>query len=256
MFTWLVIISGGILAGLITGLVGGSAALVVTPFMTGFLGVDAFSAIGLALATDVFASAASTITYAKEGYVQIKRSLLMVIFAALGSIIGTWISTFIDNTALTSVSSILTLLIGINFLVNANKEKSQKTGEVKDPKREQIINITVGLFLGTFCGFVGAGGGMMILAVLTMVLGYELKPAVATSVLIMTFTALTGSIAHFLQAGIFPLVAIIVSGTSSIIGAYIGASFVAKSNDATVKKSVGILLIIIFALTLTMNIMN
>lgn len=249
----IIIVISGILAGLITGLVGGSAALVVTPFATTFLGADAFSAIGLALATDVFASAASAYTYAKQGYIKFKRALLMVIFAALGSIIGTWISTFVDNSSLTTAASGLTLLIGINFLVNAKKEKTNKNVEAKDPKTEQIINVIVGLFLGTFCGFVGAGGGMMILAVLTLVLGYELKPAVATSVLIMTFTALTGSIAHFLEAGIFPIVAICVSGFSSILGAYIGASFVAKSDEVKIKQIVGIILIIIFAMTFIFN---
>ena len=51
--------------------------------------------------------------------------------------------------------------------------------------------------IGFICGFVGAGGGMMLLLVLTSVLGYELKTAVGTSVFIMTFTALTGAISHF-----------------------------------------------------------
>ncbi len=249
-FSLLVVVTGGLLAGIITGLVGGSAALVVTPFMTGFLGVGAFSAIGLALATDVFASAASTITYAKKGYVEFKRSFLMVIFAAIGSVLGTYISTLVDNTALSSAAAFLTLIMGLKFLLSANKEDKKEKAEAKDPKTEQIINVLVGLFLGTFCGFIGAGGGMMILAVLTIVLGYELKAAVATSVLIMTFTALTGSIAHFANAGIFPIGVIVISGLSSIIGAYIGASFVAKTEDSKIKKIVGIMLIAIFIMTL------
>ncbi len=248
-FSLLVVVSGGLLAGIITGLVGGSAALVVTPFMTGFLGADAFWAIGLALATDVFASAASTITYARQGYVKFRRSFLMVIFAALGSIIGTYISTLVDNSALSSAAAFLTLLMGLKFILSANKEDVKEKVEQKDPKVEQIINILVGLFLGTFCGFIGAGGGMMILAVLTIVLGYELKEAVATSVLIMTFTALTGSIAHFIKAGDFPIGIIIISGVASIVGAYIGASFVAKTEDSKIKRVVGVILIAIFIMT-------
>ncbi len=246
----LVVISGGLLAGIITGLVGGSAALVVTPFMTGFLGADAFWAIGLALATDVFASAASTITYAKKGYVKFKRSFLMVIFAAVGSILGTYLSTLVDNTALSSAAAFLTLIMGLKFILSANKEDSKEKVEPKDPKTEQIINVLVGIFLGTFCGFIGAGGGMMILAVLTIVLGYELKEAVATSVLIMTFTALTGSVAHFIKAGDFPIIIIIISGVASIFGAYIGSSFVAKTEDSKIKRVVGIMLILIFVMTL------
>lgn len=248
-FTLFITIISGFLAGIITGLVGGSAALVVTPFMTGFLSVNAFSAIGLALATDVFASLASTITYAKKGYVKFKRSFLMVLFAAVGSVLGTFISTKVDNSALSSVAGILTLLMGLKFLLGANKQKEEKKANPKTKKEEQVINVLVGLFLGTFCGFIGAGGGMMILAVLTLVLSYELKEAVATSVLIMTFTALFGSIAHFKTAGIFPIKVILICGISSILGAYIGASFVTKTEEKTISKIVGIMLIFIFVIS-------
>ena len=49
------------------------------------------------------------------------------------------------------------------------------------------------MMIGFICGFVGAGGGMMMLLILTSVLGYELKTAVGTSVFIMAFTAFTGA---------------------------------------------------------------
>ena len=42
---------------------------------------------------------------------------------------------------------------------------------------------------------------MMMLLILTSVLGYELKTAVGTSVFIMTFTALTGALSHFMIGG-------------------------------------------------------
>ena len=55
--------------------------------------------------------------------------------------------------------------------------------------------------IGLICGFVGAGGGMMMLLILTSVLGYELKTAVGTSVFIMAFTAFTGAVSHFMIVG-------------------------------------------------------
>ena len=65
-------------------------------------------------------------------------------------------------------------------------------------KKKRIIqSIICGSIIGFICGFIGAGGGMMMLLILTSVLGYELKTAVGTSVFIMTFTALTGAISHF-----------------------------------------------------------
>ena len=60
-------------------------------------------------------------------------------------------------------------------------------------KKRAIQSLVCGMLIGFICGFVGAGGGMMMLLILTSVLGYELKTAVGTSVFIMAFTALTGS---------------------------------------------------------------
>lgn len=64
-------------------------------------------------------------------------------------------------------------------------------------KKQMIQSIVSGILVGFICGFVGAGGGMMMLLILTSVLGYELKTAVGTSVFIMAFTAFTGSVSHF-----------------------------------------------------------
>ena len=68
----------------------------------------------------------------------------------------------------------------------------------KDKKPAAVQSVLCGMMIGFICGFVGAGGGMMMLFVLTSVLGYELKTAVGTSVFIMSFTALTGAASHFI----------------------------------------------------------
>ncbi len=62
--------------------------------------------------------------------------------------------------------------------------------------KRAVQSIVCGVLIGFICGFVGAGGGMMMLLILTSVLGYELKTAVGTSVFIMTFTALTGAVSQ------------------------------------------------------------
>ena len=68
--------------------------------------------------------------------------------------------------------------------------------------KERLIKAIIGgIFVGFICGFVGAGGGMMMLFVLTSFLGYQMHMAVGTSVFIMAFTALTGGISHFAIGG-------------------------------------------------------
>lgn len=55
-------------------------------------------------------------------------------------------------------------------------------GSAKERLMKAIIG---GIFVGFICGFVGAGGGMMMLFVLTSFLGYQMHMAVGTSVFIM-----------------------------------------------------------------------
>ena len=73
--------------------------------------------------------------------------------------------------------------------------------EINLIQQVDIQSIICGILIGFICGFIGAGGGMMMLLILTSVLGYELKTAVGTSVFIMTFTALTGAVSHFAIGG-------------------------------------------------------
>ena len=90
----------------------------------------------------------------------------------------------------------MTTLMGIKFIVKPIMTTKEAMDAVS-PKKRIIQSLLCGVLIGFICGFIGAGGGMMMLLILTSVLGYELKTAVGTSVFIMTFTALTGSVSHF-----------------------------------------------------------
>lgn len=97
-----------------------------------------------------------------------------------------------------SFSTFMTMLLGIKFIVKPVMTTKEKMMAV-DKKTRIIQSILCGTVIGLICGFIGAGGGMMMLLILTSVLGYELKTAVGTSVFIMTFTAFTGAASQFLS---------------------------------------------------------
>ncbi len=246
----LVVIVGGIGAGIVTGLVGGSAALVITPLFVSILKMDPYVAISIALATDVFASGVSTITYTKLGYVDVKNAVLLVVSAAIGAIFGTVLSGLLDSSNLGAVSMWITLIIGLNFLLRAKVEKTREKSNSKlMQEHENLVKIVLGLVIGIVCGFIGAGGGMIILLVLLVVLGYDLKRAVGTSVFIMTFTALFGAVSHFYVMGEIPYVIFTVTGIFAIISAKISATFIASAELSFAKRVAGLMLIVMFFIT-------
>ena len=112
--------------------------------------------------------------------------------------------------------------------------------------QKQIVqSILCGVFIGFICGFVGAGGGMMMLLILTMILGYDLKTAVGTSVFIMAFTALTGAASHFWIDGLPPLAPWLLCIFFTLLWAQIAAKIANKASPILLNRLTGVVLVIL-----------
>ena len=86
---------------------------------------------------------------------------------------------------------------------------------------------------------------MMMLLILTSVLGYELKTAVGTSVFIMAFTALTGSVSHFAIGGKPDITVLLLCMLFTLIWAQIAAKFANKAAPKTLNRATGVVLVIL-----------
>ena len=241
----------GMGAGLGTGLAGLSAAAVVSPMLITFMGVPAFEAIGIALASDVLASAVSAYTYGKNKNIDMKHGIVMLVSVLVFTLVGSYIASLVPNGTMGGFSKVMTLLVGLKFIfkpVMNTKEKQQ----AKSEKQKMIQSILCGVLIGFICGFVGAGGGMMLLLVLTSVLGYELKMAVGTSVFIMTFTALTGSASHFAISGMPDIPIMVLCILFTFVWARVGARWANKASAKMMNRVTGIVLSVLGVVMLVM----
>lgn len=243
MQTLIVCILAGLGAGLGTGFAGMSAAAVITPMLVTFLKVDPFQAIGIALASDVLASAVSAYTYGKNKNIDLKRSRSLFITVLIFTLIGAFISHMVPPVTMGNLSVFGALLMGINFLKKSFREEAEKPKKEFSGKLKMLMPVFCGALIGFICGFIGAGGGIMMLLLLTSVLGYELKTAVGTSVFIMTFTALFGATSHFTLSGALPDPLIFtVCVASTLVFALLGARFANRAKPKILNRSVGLVL--------------
>ncbi len=241
--TIIVCLLAGCGAGLGTGFAGMSAAVVITPMLVTFLDMPAYSAIGIALASDVLASGVSAYTYHKNKNIDIKNGIVMMLAVLLFTFVGSFVASFVPNDAMGGTSVFMTTLMGIKFIVQPVNTTKEAMNAVS-PKKRLVQSIIFGMLIGFICGFVGAGGGMMMLMILTMVLGYELKTAVGTSVFIMTFTALTGAVSHFVIDSNTPdMLVLILCIVFTLIFARIGAVIANKVSSKTLNRATGIILV-------------
>ena len=214
----------GMGAGLGTGFAGMSAAAVISPMLIIFLGMPAYQAVGIALASDVLASAASAYTYGKNKNLDIRNGLIM------------------------------TFLLGVKFIAKPVMTTKEIMNGVSRKVRV-IQSVVCGVVIGFICGFVGAGGGMMMLLILTSVLGYELKTAVGTSVFIMTFTAFTGAVSHFTIGGMPDISCLVLCIIFTLIWAEIAARFANKAEPITLNRVTGAVLVILGLIMIGVNLL-
>ena len=252
MLTFLVCFFAGMGAGLGTGFAGMSAAAVITPMLVTFLHMETYQAVGIALASDVLASAVSAYTYGKNKNLDVRNGLVMMAAVLAFTLVGSWVSSLVPSSTMGNFSVFMTLLLGVKFIVRP--VMTTKAAMEGVSRRRQIIqSILSGMMVGFICGFIGAGGGMMMLLVLTSVLGYELKTAVGTSVFIMTFTALTGSLSHFAIGGVADWWVLLLCVLSTLLWARIAARFANKSTPEVLNRATGAVLVVLGVVILGVN---
>ena len=244
LLTIVVTFFAGMGAGLGTGFAGMSAAAVISPMLITFLGMDPYMAVGIALSSDVLASAISAYTYHKNKNLDIKNGLIMMLSVLLFTVVGSYIASLMPSATMGGFSVFMTFLLGIKFIVRpvmTTKEAMAQT----DAKKRAVQSVICGVIIGFICGFIGAGGGMMMLLILTSVMGYELKTAVGTSVFIMTFTALTGAVSHFAIGGMPDMLVWVLCVLFTLLWAQIAAVFANKAQPKTLNQATGVVLVVL-----------
>ena len=259
-FFWYIVAALG--AGIGTGLAGLSAATVMVPILIvlcpSFSGeTGAYQATAIALASDILGSAVTTYTYAKHRNIDLKRGWIMLTCILAMCTVGSYVAFLVGNVVLGGFTLFLTFFIGIRFLVKPDTSRKNQAakGEALDLKGI-LISLFFGLTIGFGTGFVGTGGGMMMLIVFTAFLGMELKTAVGTSTFIMTFTALIASASHiFIHPAIVlekwdvMLLCIVIATASSLVS----ARFANRVKNRTVGLATGAVLTVLGGAMLILN---
>ena len=253
-YLWLIIAAAG--AGIGTGLAGLSAATVMVPIMItlcpSFSGdTGAYQATAIALASDILGSAVTAGVYIRNKNIDLKRGWLMLACIVSMCAVGSFAAWKAGNVVLGGFTLFLTFFIGIKFLIKPDTTRKDTAAKgAKLDFKAAAISVFFGLTIGFGAGFVGSGGGMMMLVVFTAFLGMELKSAVGTSTFIMTFTALIASVSHILihpaillEKWLPMLICIVTATVTSLIS----AKFANKVSNRTVGLVTGAVLTILGA---------
>lgn len=241
---FLVFLVAGLVTGLVTGLVGASAIVAFVPIILLFLDIGLLPLIGISLAVDAVVSLVAFWTYKKYGNIDIPLGIYLSVPAVLGTILGSHLSIFLPSQYLSIITGLFTCGTGIAIYLRKSKMNHKKFFLFSHHYNTKFfIALLISFAVGISAGIFGAAGGVSLLLLLVFIIGLEMHMAIGTSVFIMFFIALAGSISHFYNNQ-FSLSLLAVGAVGGIVGARYSAKFANSLSEKKLNKVVGIILFI------------
>ncbi len=200
--------------GLILGLIGGGGSILGVPVLVYIMGFQADDATSYSLFIVGITSLIGAITYLKKGEISVESILqfaiasMITVFCVRKFIMPSipnhfdWFNIQISKHVL--IMFLFSILILFSSFFMIKKGKPNKINQVKwdefakSPLGLPIV-IILGVFVGFITGFIGAGGGFIIVPVLIFFLRLSFKKAIGTSLCIIAINSLigfTGNLGH------------------------------------------------------------
>ncbi len=205
LVTIAVLVLTGIGVGFASGLLGVGGCFIMVPVLYWIYSavLDPKVAILTAFGTNlgvVFPTAISgAYRHSKKKAVNFRIALVIGAFGALGAVFGSTVATFLPAKILKTAFAIVIIASAIRMLTSKPPKESKAVGN-------PILWAILGFIAGAFSGFVGIGGGVIIVPILAIIVGLRIHEAVGTSTAVMAFTSLAGLIGYILNGlrdGIF-----------------------------------------------------
>ena len=179
--------------GFVLGLLGGGGGILTVPILVGFFGLTATQATGSSLFVVGLTSSIGAIQGLLKKQTEVAPALLLAIPSMIGAILSRKVIVpaipghifgLAKDQVLLGAFAILMIVVGVKMLA--------KKKEVPEPKNNPALVVVLGLGIGLLSGTLGAGGGFLILPVLTLFLSVAMERAIPTSLMVISIQSLGG----------------------------------------------------------------
>jgi len=232
---------GAACIGLCLGLLGSGGSIITVPVLVYLVGQDEKIAIAGSLAIVGIIAFAASLNYMRQGQVDWRMVLLFGVPGMVGTFLGAWASALVTGIFQLAVFAVVMLLASW-FMLRPVSTENPNTG-----KRSVFKIGGEGAVVGVVTGFVGVGGGFLIVPALVLLGGLTMHRAVATSLVIIAMKSLIGFIKYLdvleqQQLSIDWSVVIMVSAIG-VVGSVVGNTLAGRVPQALLKKIFAVFLI-------------
>ncbi|HYL45211.1 MAG TPA: sulfite exporter TauE/SafE family protein [Ktedonobacteraceae bacterium] len=210
---FLIILVLGALIGLALGALGGGGSILTVPILVYLLHLDTHVAVTTSLVIVGINALVGTLLHYRAGHVRIKESLLFGIYGIFAAYIGARVSSLLPGP-------VLLLLFGLLMLIIASMMLRPKK-QMQRSYQSWWVTLLGGLGVGFLTGFLGVGGGFLVVPALVLFLGMDMPDAVGSSLVVIALNSASGILGH-LSGGPQPWPLIGLFSLAGVVGLFIG----------------------------------
>ena len=234
--------------GVSLGLIGGGGSIITVPVLVYVLDVDPRQAIGMSLAVVGATSLIGAFLHAKKGSVAGKTGVVFGSSGVVGAYWGSQMTYLVSPTVLMLLFAALMVVIGILMLV-------RKFPAAEDQSR-QPVQLTkalgAGFVVGGLTGFLGVGGGFLIVPALLLFGGLPMKEAVGTSLLVIAINCAAGLFGHLHQS-IFDLRLAFLVTSFAVTGTLVGSMLASHTSPMRLRMGFAVFVISVAVFLIAKN---
>ncbi|MEH8020239.1 MULTISPECIES: sulfite exporter TauE/SafE family protein [Rheinheimera] len=246
---------GAIVIGLSLGLFGSGGSILTVPVLLYLLHMPPQLAIASSLLIVAGISLFGSVRNGLQGLISWRHVLWFGIPGMLGTYGGAWLGTLVDTRWQLLVFSLLMLVAAA--MMWRNSSKNIANSETKTFKPAKIV--FDGLVVGVITGFVGVGGGFLIVPALVLMGGLSMPVGIATSLVIIAMKSFVGFGKYFMvmsEQGIsFDWQTIGLMIIAGIVGSFIGAAVGKKLPKQRLQKAFAVFLVIMAAIVIYQSVL-
>ncbi len=236
----------GLVAGTLSGAFGIGGGVVTTPAIRLLLGYPELVAVGTPLLVIIPTAVAGAVSYGRARLLDVRLGLWVGAWGALTAAMGAWFASLVGGRVVLLITAGLIAYVAGDMLWSAGRKRIAPAPEASPRRPSRAGTAALGLVAGLYSGFLGLGGGLIIVPGLYRIFGLPVKRAIGTSLLVVAIMAVPGTIAHATFGHVdIRLALMLVLGV--VPGAVLGARLTTLASDRHVQLWFGVFLALVAA---------
>lgn len=233
----------GTMIGVLLGLIGGGGSILTVPILVYVLDQSVHDATATSLVIVGLTALFGVVPHARNDRVEIKTALEFGGAGILGAFAGTAFNRLVSGPLLLLLFGVLMLTVAGRMFVSKKKPAGSSDSMASSSGLHWPVLLT-GLIVGIMTGFFGVGGGFLIVPALVMILGFPMRLAVGTSLLIIAINSAAGMVAQVQSAGInWQLALLFIAG--GFTGAIVGGRLAGRIDEGKLSRAFAVLVTVV-----------